>query len=45
VDEALKEVQSALQVEKEVNKKFMSFVDEQTSKVEIWRVLQEMEQI
>jgi hypothetical protein len=45
VDEALKEVQSALQVEKEVNKKFMSFVDEQTRKVEIWRVLQEMEQI
>jgi hypothetical protein len=38
-NEAVKGVQSALQVQKEQNEKFMSFVDAETNKVDIRRVL------
>jgi hypothetical protein len=44
-DEALKEVQKDLQVQKERSEMFMSFVDEETNKVDIRKVLQELEQL
>jgi hypothetical protein len=44
-DEALKEVQKDLQVQKERSEMFMSFVDEETNKVYICKVLRELEQL
>jgi hypothetical protein len=44
-DEAFKEVQSVLQVGKERSEKFVSFVDEKTNKVDMCRVLQELDNL
>jgi hypothetical protein len=38
-DEALKEVQNELQVQKERSDKFMSFVDKKTNKMDICKVV------
>jgi hypothetical protein len=44
-DEALKEVKNELQVQKERSEIFMSFMDGEINKVDIQRVLQELEQL
>jgi hypothetical protein len=44
-EEALKEVQNELQLQKERSDMFMSFVDGKTNKVDICKVLQELEQL
>jgi chromosome segregation ATPase len=44
-DEALKEIQKDLQVQKEHSEMFMSFVDDETKKVDIHKLLQEIEQL
>jgi hypothetical protein len=44
-DKALKEVQSVLQVQKEWNKMFRSFVDGEANKVDVHRVLQQLKQM
>jgi hypothetical protein len=44
-DEALKEVQNELQVQKQQSEMFMSFVDGESNKVDIRKVLRELEQL
>jgi coenzyme F420-reducing hydrogenase delta subunit len=44
-EEALKEVQKELQLQKERSDLFMSFVDGETNKVDIRNFLQELEQL
>jgi hypothetical protein len=44
-EEALKEVQNELQLQKEQSDMFMSFVDGETNKVDICKILQELEQL
>jgi hypothetical protein len=44
-NEALKEVLSTLQMQKEQSKKSMSFVDEESNKVDMHRVLLELDNL
>jgi hypothetical protein len=44
-EEALKEVQNELQLQKERSNMFMSFVDGETNKVDICKILREVEQL
>jgi hypothetical protein len=44
-EETLKEVQNELQLQKERNDMFMSFVDGETNKVDICKILREVEQL
>jgi hypothetical protein len=44
-EEALKEVQNELQLQKERNDMFMSFVDGETNKVDIRKLLRELEKL
>jgi hypothetical protein len=44
-DEALKEVQNELQLQKERSDMFMSFLDGETNKVDICKILRELEQL
>jgi hypothetical protein len=44
-DETLKKVQSGVQVQKNWSEKFMSFVDKQTNKVDMHRILQELDKL
>jgi hypothetical protein len=44
-EDALKEVQNELQLQKERSDMFMSFVDGETSKVDICKILREVEQL
>jgi hypothetical protein len=44
-EEALKEVQNELQLQKERSDMFMSFVDGETNKVDICKILRELEQL